>query len=78
MFCTSDEPRAPGRPEVAETDSDHISIKWTSPESDGGSPITGYDIERKEATSAKWTKLNIHAVKVCLYRVLNDLLNKDL
>ncbi len=42
-----DEPGKPGNAEVVDWDADHADIKWTKPESDGGSPITGYIIEYK-------------------------------
>lgn len=39
-----------------------------APDKDGGSPITGYDVERKEASSTKWIKINKIAVKVLASR----------
>jgi hypothetical protein len=32
---------------VVDWGADHADIKWTKPENDGGSPITGYVIEYK-------------------------------
>ena len=55
MF-NSDVPEAPGKPEVTAVDSKQITITWTPPKSDGGSPVTGYIIEKKETTSTKWAK----------------------
>ncbi|XP_072180965.1 twitchin-like [Diadema setosum] len=52
-----DAPGAPGKPEVTEYDTTKITITWTPPESDGGSPITGYHVERKEKTSSRWVKI---------------------
>ena len=31
-----------------------VSLKWVEPEDDGGSPLTGYILERREATRKKW------------------------
>ena len=52
----SDVPEAPSKPEVTAVDRTQISISWSPPESDGGSPITGYYIEKKERSSTKWMK----------------------
>ncbi len=54
--CISDLPGAPGKPDVTKVDSTYISIKWTPPKTDGGSPITGYIIEKKETTATRWGK----------------------
>lgn len=36
-----------------------ISLAWQKPEYDGGSPITGYMIEKREGVSSKWSKANL-------------------
>jgi len=54
----ADRPDPPGKPEVTDSDKDHISIKWTPPKKDGGSPITGYNVERRDPKTGRWTKLN--------------------
>lgn len=43
-----DEPGKPGTPEIEDYDRDFVKLKWTAPESDGGSPITAYIIEKKD------------------------------
>lgn len=53
-----DVPGKPGKPELVDSDKDHIKIKWTSPISNGGSPIVGYDIERRDRATGRWVKLN--------------------
>lgn len=54
--CIADEPGAPGRPEAADWDKDHVDLRWTPPLNDGGSPITGYVIEKREKGAPKWIK----------------------
>ena len=49
-------PEAPSKPEVTAVDRTKITISWSPPKSDGGSPITGYIIEKKETSSTRWTK----------------------
>lgn len=51
-------PGRPGQPELVDSDKTFIQIKWTPPKSDGNSPITGYDIERKDVKSSRWIKVN--------------------
>ncbi|XP_038047566.1 titin-like, partial [Patiria miniata] len=57
-----DVPGAPEKPDVTAVDSTHISTSWSPPESDGGSPITGYIIEKKETSSTRWTKAHRDSV----------------
>lgn len=42
-------------------------VAWEKPESDGGSPITGYYIERKERNSLLWVKANDSVVRTTEY-----------
>lgn len=35
-----------------------MTVNWDEPQYDGGSPITGYFIEKKETTSKRWTRVN--------------------
>lgn len=51
-----DEPGAPGTPEPTDWDKDHVDLRWTPPVKDGGSPITGYIIEKKEKGTNRWVK----------------------
>lgn len=49
-------PDAPGKPDFKDWAKDHAVITWKAPESDGGAPITGYIIEKKDNNTTKWTK----------------------
>lgn len=42
-------------------------VAWDKPESDGGSPITGYYIERKERNSLLWVKANDTVIRTTEY-----------
>ena len=56
MFFVIDVPEAPDKPQVTAVDITQITITWSPPDSDGGSPIKGYIIEKKETSSTRWTK----------------------
>lgn len=49
-----DEPTAPGKPDITDWGKDHVDLQWTEPKSNGGSPITGYIIQKKEKGSPYW------------------------
>lgn len=40
-------PERPGAPVATDWDKDHVDLEWTPPKRDGGSPITGYIIEKR-------------------------------
>lgn len=48
MVIFIDEPSKPGTPIIKDYDKNFVELEWEKPESDGGSPITGYIIEKKE------------------------------
>ncbi|XP_025833492.1 twitchin isoform X4 [Agrilus planipennis] len=58
-----DVPGKPGKPQLVDSDKDHIKIKWSAPISNGGSPIIGYDVERRDRATGRWVKLNKEPVK---------------
>lgn len=58
-----DVPGQPGRPTCKDSDKDFIKIQWSAPRSTGGSPITGYDVERCGIHSGRWKKINRGPVK---------------
>ena len=60
-----DPPSAPSKLEVADRDRTHIDLKWQPPESDGGAPITGYVLERKEAKGTRWARVTRELLTEC-------------
>lgn len=52
----TDEPGKPGTPEVVDYDTDFVELQWKRPEEDGGSPITGYIIEKRDKYNPTWEK----------------------
>lgn len=63
-------PDVPGEPlncRITKINKDCMFVAWDKPESDGGSPITGYYIERKERNSLLWVKANDSVVRTTEY-----------
>lgn len=48
--CTPppDPPGVPKDVQIADFDADFVDLTWKKPEGDGGSPITGYIIEKRD------------------------------
>ena len=62
ILFSTDVPGAPEKPEVTAVDRTQITISWSPPESDGGSPVSGYVVEKKESSSTRWTKAHRDSV----------------
>ena len=56
-------PDAPQNPEVTALTKDSMVVMWQAPQSDGGSPVTNYNIERKDKIGIRWVKCNKKKVK---------------
>ena len=70
-FSPADEPDAPGTPVIEEVDKNSAKVSWTPPGNDGGSPVTGYNVEVKDPETGKWTKANSYPIKGTSYEVPN-------
>lgn len=49
-------PSQPGAPEPVDWTSNQVDLIWKEPISDGGTPITGYIIEKKDKYGMIWEK----------------------
>lgn len=58
-------PTAPASVDVTSITGDSMTLTWCKPANDGGSPITGYVIERREKTSMRWVRVNRDPVVEC-------------
>ena len=50
-------PGAPEKLAVKETSKSSVTLTWAAPSSDGGSPVTGYHVERRLADSTRWIRV---------------------
>ena len=65
---SSDVPHPPGKPDVSDIDKTEMTVTWTAPEFDGGSPITGYILEKRDTSTEKWIRVNKEPVKQLTYK----------
>ena len=54
----TDLPGAPDAPKVSDVSKTSCVVSWQPPEQDGGSPVTGYWLERRTKTSTRWVRVN--------------------
>jgi len=57
LDCIVDSPSAPRNLRGVEVDASYITLAWDSPESDGGSALTGYVIEKRDMKRAEYVFL---------------------
>lgn len=64
----TDKPSPPRDLTVSEVHADSVTLTWRASESDGGSPITAYIIERQDTKRGTW--LNVSTINVSKYQSL--------
>lgn len=64
-------------PSVIDTTHSTISLTWTAPASDGGSPVIGYLVECKRANTADWIRCNIPRNLQETSYVIQNLIDKN-
>lgn len=63
-----DTPGAPYKLEPSDIAKDSLTLTWYEPDEDGGSPITGYWVERYEPDHDRWMRCNKLPIKDTNYR----------
>ena len=49
FFPLTDKPSPPSNLRIKEVNKDYIVVAWDAPETDGGAPITEYNVEKRDA-----------------------------
>lgn len=62
-------PDPPENPEVTSITKDSMVLMWQAPKSDGGTPITNYNVERKDKIGLRWVKCNKKKIKDLQFKV---------
>jgi len=52
----ADPPFAPRELTVVEYNVDYVTLSWAAPEHDGGSPILGYIVEKRDSMMNMWSQ----------------------
>lgn len=60
-------PSEPQNLQINKINKDFVILSWERPNNDGGSPITGYCVEKKERNSLLWVRANESVVKATQY-----------
>ena len=75
-ILTAKPPSKPGQPEVSDIQKTSAVLSWTEPESDGGSPVIGYVVEKREKGRDRWVRVNRKAVTELTMKI-PDLVEKN-
>lgn len=62
-------PDAPGKPQVSDITDKSAMVTWTPPQSDGGSHISGYFLEKSEVNLDRFVRVSRIAIKETKYQV---------
>uniref|UniRef100_A0A673JA84 Titin n=1 Tax=Sinocyclocheilus rhinocerous TaxID=307959 RepID=A0A673JA84_9TELE len=68
-------PDAPKGVEVSNVKKNSMVITWEAPTNDGGTPITGYIIEKHDKEGIRWTRCNMKTVTNLTFKVTGLLEN---
>ena len=58
VVCPAASPSAPKDFKVQEVTRQHVHLMWEAPEHDGGSPLTGYQVEKRDMSRKTWVKVS--------------------
>ena len=66
-----DVPGAPDAPTISDITSASMTLTWSPPEDDGGSPITAYILESKDKYSSRFTEITKDSFAELTFTVKN-------
>lgn len=76
MHNILDPPGPPYKLEASDIAKDAVTLNWYEPDDDGGSPITGYWVERYEPDHDKWIRCNKLPIGDTNFRYEHEYANK--
>ena len=59
-----------------ESTEDSITVGWSKPRHDGGSPIQGYNVEKRVVGESQWSKANHANIRDVTHRCINLIENE--
>ena len=77
MFITGPPSTPVGPLSATDIDGTELTLSWQPPEHDGGSPLTGYFIEKREGRKAFWAKVATIGPEETKYRVKDLTVDTD-
>lgn len=69
FFLQIETPGSTGQPQVTDMTNTTVTLNWDKPSSDGGGPITGYWIEKREENTDKWVPVNVSPCQTTYFTV---------
>ena len=76
-FRPPDLPGPPSAPEAEDIFHDHLTLTWSAPDHDGGTPITGYFIERSTAKRENFIRITRNPVEERTFEVRDLIQDND-
>ena len=64
-------PAAPRKLSIEDLNKSKVVLGWDKPDFDGGSPVTGYYVERRQAYTSRWSRVNTQPVTSPMFTVKN-------
>ena len=76
LICELASPEAPQEAKISSFDRASVNLTWKPPKSDGGSPVIGYNVEKRVAAKGAaaqqaWVKVNPKPVESNKFTAIN-------
>ena len=77
-MIVADKPGAPTSPQVIDVDSRSVTLSWTAPKDDGGSPLLGYVVDYRPEGGFRWDRANVDEDIVAQRYIVKGLRDKHM